>query len=192
MQRWACRTSALAVTMLFAWCISAAAQDYAGREKLRAQSNEFRKEVIRVTDGVYVAVGYSASNVILIQGDSGSIIVDTSTDPMAARAIRTAFGISSACRCARSSTPTPTRTIPAVRVCLPEMIILRSSAISGSSMPCRTSAAPGAMAATSSVWRCRIRCTSTRAFKWNLGGSRLRLGKATCLPPARSVATNCR
>ena len=25
-----------------------------------------------------------------------------------------------------------------------------------------------------------------------LGGSRLRLGKATCLPPARSVATNCR
>ncbi len=60
----ACRTSALAATMLFAWCIFAAAQDYAGREKLRAQSNEFRKEVIRVTDGVYVAVGYSASNVI--------------------------------------------------------------------------------------------------------------------------------
>ena len=88
----ACRTSALAVTMLFAWCILAAAQDYAGREKLRAQSNEFRKEVIRVTDGVYVAVGYSASNVIVIQGDGGSIIVDTSTDPTAARAIRTAFG----------------------------------------------------------------------------------------------------
>ena len=86
------RRSVLAVAMLFAWCISAAAQDYAGREKLRAQSNEFRKEVIRVTDGVYVAVGYSASNVILIQGDSGSIVVDTSTDPVAARAIRTAFG----------------------------------------------------------------------------------------------------
>jgi alkyl sulfatase BDS1-like metallo-beta-lactamase superfamily hydrolase len=78
--------------MLFAWCIPAAAQDYAGREKLRAQSNEFRKEVIRVTDGVYVAVGYSASNVIVIQGDGGSIVVDTSTDPTAARAIRTAFG----------------------------------------------------------------------------------------------------
>ena len=92
MQGLAYRTSALAVTMLFAWCISAAAQEYAGREKLRAQSNEFRKEVIRVTDGVYVAVGYSASNVILIQGDSGSIIVDTSTDPVDARSIRTAFG----------------------------------------------------------------------------------------------------
>ncbi len=88
----ACRTSALAVTMLLAGCIFVAAQDYAGREKLRAQSNEFRKEVIRVTDGVYVAVGYSASNVIVIQGDGGSIIVDTSTDPVAASAIRTAFG----------------------------------------------------------------------------------------------------
>src|SRR5438046_764526 len=88
----ACRRSAVAVTMLFAWCVSAAAQDYAGREKLRAQSNELRKDVIRVMDGVYVAVGYSASNVIVIQGGGGSIIVDTSTDPAAARTIRTAFG----------------------------------------------------------------------------------------------------
>jgi glyoxylase-like metal-dependent hydrolase (beta-lactamase superfamily II) len=88
----ACLTWALALTMLFASGILAAAQDYAGREKLRAQSSQFRKEVIRVTDGVHVAVGYSASNVIVIQGDGGSIIVDTSTDPTAARTIRTAFG----------------------------------------------------------------------------------------------------
>jgi len=86
------RTSAMAISIVCAACVSAAAQEYAGREKLRAQSNEFRKEVIRVTDGVYVAVGYSASNVILIQGDGGSIIVDTATDPAAARAIRAAFG----------------------------------------------------------------------------------------------------
>lgn len=66
--------------------ISAAAQEYAGREKLRAQSNEFRNEAIKVTDGVYVAVVYSASNVMLIQGDSGSTIVNTSTDPVDARA----------------------------------------------------------------------------------------------------------
>src|SRR5262245_20484956 len=92
MQGLARRTSALALAILFASCVAAAAQDFAGRDKLRAQSNEFRKEVIRVTDGVYVAVGYSASNVILIQGDGGSIVVDTSTDPVAARAIRTAFG----------------------------------------------------------------------------------------------------
>jgi len=82
----------LTAATLATCCMSAAAQDYSGRERLRAQSNEFRKDVIRVTDGVYVAVGYSASNVIVIQGDEGSIIVDTSTDPTAARAIRTAFG----------------------------------------------------------------------------------------------------
>src|SRR5215475_13399341 len=92
MQALVYRITTMAVAMLFVPCIATAAQDYAGREKLRAQSNEFRKEVIRVTDGVYVAVGYSASNVILLQGDSGSIIVDTSTDSVAARAIMAAFG----------------------------------------------------------------------------------------------------
>src|SRR6516165_8924882 len=80
MHGWVCRTSALAVTMLFASCVSAAAQDYTAREKLRAHSNEFRKEVIRVADGVYVAVGYSASNVILIQGDTGGARVFAGTD----------------------------------------------------------------------------------------------------------------
>jgi alkyl sulfatase BDS1-like metallo-beta-lactamase superfamily hydrolase len=86
------QTSAAAVTMLFVWCLPARAQEYAGREKLRTQSNEFRREIVRVTDDVFVAVGYAASNVILIQGEGGSIIVDTSTDPVAASAIRTAFG----------------------------------------------------------------------------------------------------
>jgi len=88
----ACRTSALVLLTLVVASAYSASQDFAGREKLRGQSNEFRPEVIRVTDGVYVAVGYSASNVILIQGDSGSVIVDTATDPVAARAIRAAFG----------------------------------------------------------------------------------------------------
>jgi alkyl sulfatase BDS1-like metallo-beta-lactamase superfamily hydrolase len=83
---------AAAAAMLVASCIAAAAQDSTAREKLRAQSSEFRKEVIRVSDGVYVAVGYSASNVILIQGDSGSIIVDTATDPAAAGGVSAAFG----------------------------------------------------------------------------------------------------
>jgi alkyl sulfatase BDS1-like metallo-beta-lactamase superfamily hydrolase len=85
-------TAALAVIALVGFCGPAAGQEYPGREKLRSQSNEFRREVVHVTDGVYVAVGYSASNVVLFQGDSGSIIVDTSADPVAARAIRAAFG----------------------------------------------------------------------------------------------------
>ena len=35
------------------------------------------EEVFEVANDVYVAVGYAASNVVLVQGDGGSIIVDT-------------------------------------------------------------------------------------------------------------------
>lgn len=66
--------------------------DFSGREQLRASSAEFRREVIEVTDGVWVAVGFSASNVTLVRGASGSIIVDTSANPVDARAILEAFG----------------------------------------------------------------------------------------------------
>jgi alkyl sulfatase BDS1-like metallo-beta-lactamase superfamily hydrolase len=82
----------VAIAALLAMSGGPLAQAYPGRDKLRAQSNEFRKDVIPVTDGVFVAVGYSASNVILVQGDGGSIIVDTSTDLVAAREIIDAFG----------------------------------------------------------------------------------------------------
>ena len=66
----------IAVVVRVAPCGIARGQEFASREKLRAHSDEFRREVIRVTDGVYVAVGYSASNVTLIDGDTGSILVD--------------------------------------------------------------------------------------------------------------------
>ncbi|KRD67065.1 alkyl/aryl-sulfatase [Ensifer sp. Root278] len=70
----------------------ASPDEFAGREQLRASSAEFRKEVIEITDGVFAAVGYSASNVTLIQGERGSIIVDTSANPVDAKAIVDAFG----------------------------------------------------------------------------------------------------
>jgi len=66
---------------------------FAGREQLRASSTEFRNDVIEITDGVFAAVGYSASNVILVQGKGGSIIVDTSANPVDASAIVAAFGV---------------------------------------------------------------------------------------------------
>lgn len=55
--------AAHAVAALMAPCGALTGQDFPGREKLRAQSNDLRKDIIRVTDGVYVAVGYSAANV---------------------------------------------------------------------------------------------------------------------------------
>lgn len=70
----------------------AAHEEFAGRDKLRAHSAAFRKEVIRVTEGVYVAVGYSASNVTLIQGKGGSIIIDCANNVTDAQDIVAAFG----------------------------------------------------------------------------------------------------
>jgi len=67
------------------------AQDFAGREKLRAHSQEFRPEVIKVADGVYAAVGFSLGNSILIEGADGLIIVDTLTSIGDARTVKAEF-----------------------------------------------------------------------------------------------------
>ena len=70
----------------------AAAQEFAGREKLRAHGEqEFRKDVVKVADGVYVAVGYSMANVTMIVGDGGTIIVDTTSKVDDAQAVRAEF-----------------------------------------------------------------------------------------------------
>ncbi len=59
--------------------------------ELFAHSNEFRKEIIEVTDGVWVAVGYALANSILIEGTDGVIIVDTTESKSAAREIKAEF-----------------------------------------------------------------------------------------------------
>src|SRR5712692_5548638 len=77
--------------MLIATCGTAAAQEFAGREKLRAHSAEFRREVIKVTNGVWVAVGFSDANSVLIEGEGGSIVVDTTSDVEDAKAVKAEF-----------------------------------------------------------------------------------------------------
>jgi alkyl sulfatase BDS1-like metallo-beta-lactamase superfamily hydrolase len=67
------------------------AQEFAGRERLRAHSTEFRKEVIEVTSGVWVAVGFSDANSVLIEGQGGSIVVDTTSDVENAREVNAEF-----------------------------------------------------------------------------------------------------
>lgn len=64
----------------------------AGEKVLQEHNADFRRQVVEVTHGIYVAVGYSAANVTLIQGKNGSIIVDTSANPNDAKAIIQAFG----------------------------------------------------------------------------------------------------
>ncbi len=88
-------TRQLSILLLLLLMISvpdlAAAQEFAGRDKLRAHSDEFRKEVIRIVDGVYVAVGFDLANVIMIDGPDGRIIVDTATGRDNASAIKAEF-----------------------------------------------------------------------------------------------------
>lgn len=59
--------------------------------ELAAHSAEFRREVIRVTDGVHVAVGFGLANSILLEGDDGVVIIDTMESMEAAAAVKAEF-----------------------------------------------------------------------------------------------------
>lgn len=57
-------------------------------EGLLAHSQEFRKEIIRVTEGVYCAIGYGLANVIMIEGKDSLIIVDVLESNEAAKELK--------------------------------------------------------------------------------------------------------
>ncbi|MCP4368098.1 MAG: MBL fold metallo-hydrolase, partial [Deltaproteobacteria bacterium] len=58
---------------------------------LKAHTAEFKQEIIKVTDGVYVAIGFGLANSILIEGNDGVIIVDTMESAEAATPVKAAF-----------------------------------------------------------------------------------------------------
>ncbi len=60
-------------------------------EDLIAHSKEFQKELITVTDGVHVAVGYALANSILIEGEKTNIIIDTTGSEETAREVKDLF-----------------------------------------------------------------------------------------------------
>ncbi len=53
------------------------AQDNAATRRLTEQSRQFEEQVVQVADNVYTAVGFSVSNVSMIVGDDGVVIIDT-------------------------------------------------------------------------------------------------------------------
>lgn len=69
-------THFLTVSLLVATSSMAQETDNA-TERLSKQSNQFQEQVIKVTENVYTAVGFSVSNVSMIVGDDGVVIVDT-------------------------------------------------------------------------------------------------------------------
>lgn len=58
---------------------------------LAEHGEEFRQEVIEVTEGVHVAVGYGIANSILLEGTDGFVVVDTMETVEAAREINAKF-----------------------------------------------------------------------------------------------------
>lgn len=58
---------------------------------LEKHSDEFKKRIEKVTDGVYSAIGYGLANSILLEGKDGVIIVDTLESIETATAVRTDF-----------------------------------------------------------------------------------------------------
>ncbi len=58
---------------------------------LAAHSQEFKQEIIRIADGVYVAVGFGLANSVLLEGDDGVVIVDTLESAEAARPVKEGF-----------------------------------------------------------------------------------------------------
>ena len=54
--------------------------------ELRAHPDYFTKEVVKLADNVYMAFGFAASNVYMLIGDDGVVIIDTSETTAAAGA----------------------------------------------------------------------------------------------------------
>jgi alkyl sulfatase BDS1-like metallo-beta-lactamase superfamily hydrolase len=67
------------------------AQDNDATQKLTEQSRQFQEQIIKVADNVYTAVGYSVSNVSMIVGDEGVVLVDTGMMGAAAEKIAQQF-----------------------------------------------------------------------------------------------------
>ncbi|MFI3304736.1 MAG: alkyl/aryl-sulfatase [Rikenellaceae bacterium] len=55
------------------------------------RNNEFRKEIIQLADNVYTASGYDASNVTMIIGDDGVILIDAGKVPELTKEIYAEF-----------------------------------------------------------------------------------------------------
>ena len=70
--------------------------------ELKAHPVYFQKEIVQLADNVYMAFGFAASNVYMIVGDEGVVIIDTSETTAAAENILAEF---------RKITALPVRTI---------------------------------------------------------------------------------
>jgi alkyl sulfatase BDS1-like metallo-beta-lactamase superfamily hydrolase len=59
--------------------------------KLVELSKDFKQNVYKVTEGVYVAVGYARANPVLIEGSDGLIVIDPAESENAAKIVKSAY-----------------------------------------------------------------------------------------------------
>ena len=60
-------------------------------EDLKQHSAEFTKEVIEVTDGVHMAIGFALANAMMVEGEDSNIIIDTTGTVETAREVKEIF-----------------------------------------------------------------------------------------------------
>ena len=60
-------------------------------EDLKDHSAEFTKEVIEVTDGVHMAIGFALANAMMVEGEDSNIIIDTTGTVETAREVKEIF-----------------------------------------------------------------------------------------------------
>jgi alkyl sulfatase BDS1-like metallo-beta-lactamase superfamily hydrolase len=63
----------------------------AAAKELAEHTKEFKKDVIKVTEGVYVAIGYGLANSVLLEGRDGVVIVDTMESYETGQEVKRAF-----------------------------------------------------------------------------------------------------
>lgn len=81
----------IALVILLLLPLSAPAEDSPATKLLKARTPRLRKDVVKVGEQVYVAVGYTPANVSMVVGTDGIIIIDTGMGPTHAKAILEAF-----------------------------------------------------------------------------------------------------
>ena len=60
-------------------------------EDLQKHTAEFKKEVIEVTEGVHMAIGFALANAMMVEGEDSNIIIDTTGTIETAREVKEIF-----------------------------------------------------------------------------------------------------
>ena len=76
------------ITALLVFTTTANAQETEATRLLKEQNKEFVPEIFKFGDNVWFAVGHDVSNIAMIEGETGIILVDAGQSPVRMEALR--------------------------------------------------------------------------------------------------------